>query len=172
MLGTSYEVWLFCHQSYWWQISDKSWILHLFLDRKGKDCQNVTLDVNFTLNSKYDKKLIVYPPNCYDREQNQRLIKFSLCFCASRCTFFIYLRSWDNRNATHSHQVDVHDYQHDQDDNIYQSNCEKTSEKLCLWHEIGLQICRPLIFKREWQTNGLQGCIDASNLPSLGWIEW
>ena len=103
----------------------------------------------------------------YDREQDEHLISFSLYFCTNQCTFFTYLNGWDNRTATHSHQTNVSDHQHDQDDNIYQSDGEKTFKNSCLWHEIGLQICRPPTFKLEWQTNGIQGFINAFNLPSL-----
>ena len=71
-------------------------------------------------------------PTYYVREQDECLESFSLYFCTNRCIFFTYLKGWDNRNATHIHQVDVCDYQHDQDDNIYQSDGEETSEKSCL----------------------------------------
>ena len=47
---------------------------------------------------------------------------------------------------------------------------KKTKKNPCLWHEIGLQNCQPLIFKRELQLNRIQGCIGASNLLSLSWI--
>ena len=68
----------------------------------------------------------------YVREQDERLESFSLYFCTNRCIFFTYLKGWDNRNATHSHQVDVRDYQHDQEDSIYQSDGKKNLKKSCL----------------------------------------
>ena len=61
----------------------------------------------------------------YDREQDERLISFPLYFCTNQCIFFTYLKGWDNRNATYSDQVDIRDYQHDQEDGIYQSDGKK-----------------------------------------------